>query len=133
MGRVMTAFVLHLARQLARFAKDRRGVSAVEFALLLPVMVTLYLGSVEVSQGIAANRKVTLVAHSVADLSSQFTNIASADMTNTFNASSDIIAPYSANNLQVVVSQITIDSRGKATVSWSQSLNGLGAAPWAAS
>jgi len=35
----------------ARFAQDRRGVSAVEFAMLLPLMITLYLGAVEVSQG----------------------------------------------------------------------------------
>jgi Flp pilus assembly protein TadG len=120
----MTAIAVRLTRRLARFARDRRGVSAVEFALLLPVMVTLYLGSVEVSQGIAANRKVTLVAHTVADLASQYTNIATSDMTNILNASSDIISPYSAANLQVVVSQVTIDANGKATVSWSQTLNG---------
>ena len=49
-----------LARRLARFVGDCRGVSAVEFAMLLPVMMTLYLGSVEASQGIATNRKVTI-------------------------------------------------------------------------
>ena len=50
---------------------DERGVSAVEFAMLLPLMLTLYLGAVEISQGIGADRKVTLTARTVADLVSQ--------------------------------------------------------------
>ena len=36
-----------------RLASDQRGVSAVEFAMLLPLMLSLYLGGVEVSQGVA--------------------------------------------------------------------------------
>ena len=40
-------------QRLVRFARDRRGVSAVEFAMLLPLMLTLYLGTVEISQGVA--------------------------------------------------------------------------------
>ena len=43
------ACVSNLRDRLTRLAGDERGVSAVEFALLLPVMLTLYLGGVEVS------------------------------------------------------------------------------------
>ena len=35
---------LRLPHALAGFARDQRGVSAVEFAMLLPLMITLYLG-----------------------------------------------------------------------------------------
>ena len=111
-------------RPVGRLAGDERGMSAVEFAMLLPLMVTLYLGSVELSQGIAADRKVTLTTRTVADLVSQASNVTNADMTNSLNASSAVMAPYSVTNLKVVVSCISIDATGKATVSWSDTLNG---------
>ena len=57
-----------IERRLWRLIGDERGVSAVEFALLLPLMLTLYLGAVEVSQGIRADRKVTLTARTIVDL-----------------------------------------------------------------
>jgi Flp pilus assembly protein TadG len=113
-----------IARCQMRFAGDRRGVSAVEFALLLPVMVTLFLGSVEASQGIATDRKVELTAHTLADLASQYTDITNAEMSNLLNAGSAIIAPYSAAKLSEVVSEISIDAQGNATVVWSDTLNG---------
>jgi Flp pilus assembly protein TadG len=92
--------------------------------MLLPLMVTLYLGSVEISQGISINRKVTLTARSLADLASQPTNITNADMTNILSAASAVVSPYAITNLKATVSELTIDSSGKATVTWSDTLNG---------
>jgi len=112
------------SRARARFAADRSGISAVEFAMLLPVMMTLFLGTVEASQGIAADRKVELTARSLADLSSQYTDITDAAMSNILAAGSAIIAPYSAANLKEVVSEISINAQGVATVVWSDTLNG---------
>jgi Flp pilus assembly protein TadG len=106
------------------FARDQRGVSAVEFAMLLPLMVTLYLGSVETSQGIAIDRKVTLTSRTVADLASQVSSINNADMTNLLNASSAVIAPFPSGKLKVTVSAVTIDANGTAKVAWSDTLNG---------
>jgi len=118
-----TAFGVRLTR-LARFVHDRRGVSALEFAMLLPLMMTLYLGSVETSQGIAASRKVTLTAHTLADLSSQYTDITNADMSNILNAASAIMAPYPVAGLQAVMSELSINAQGQASVVWSDTLNG---------
>src|SRR5262249_34725949 len=76
MSNPVIAFALlnrRLSRKLRRFARDKRGISAVEFAMLLPLMVTLYLGGVEVSQAVAIDRKVTLIARTVADLVAQVT------------------------------------------------------------
>ena len=120
----MSALAVRFRFRLSRFCSERRAVAAVEFAMLLPVLVSLYLGCVELSRGIAADRKVTLVAHTVADLSSQFQDIEDADMSNILNASAAIMAPYAAANLKAVVSELAIDAKGQATVVWSDTLNG---------
>src|ERR1700760_2943232 len=105
-----------IRRKFRALASDQRALSAVEFALILPLMVTLYLGSVEVSQGIGAKRKVTMTARTIADLVSQPTNVTNADMTNSLNAAAAVIAPFSANNLIVTVSSVKIDANGTATI-----------------
>jgi Flp pilus assembly protein TadG len=115
---------LCLSQLLARFARDRRGVSAVEFAMLLPLMITLYLGAVEVSQGIGIDRKVTLTTRTVADLASQVSSINNADMSNMLTASAAVIAPYDTSKLQVTVTAVNVDSNGVAKVAWSDTLGG---------
>ena len=119
----MNLFV-KMVRCTARLLGDRRGVSAVEFAILAPVMLTLFLGSVEATQGIAANRKVELTAHTLADLSSQYTDITNADMSNILAAGSAILAPYPTASLQEVVSEISSNAQGVGTVVWSDTLGG---------
>lgn len=109
---------------LSRIARDKRGVSAVEFALIAPLLVSLYLGCVEISDGVSADRKVTLVSSTVANLVAQSTTISSSDMSNILDASSAIIAPYSSSNLKITVSCISIDSNRNATVKWSATRNG---------
>jgi len=117
------AFIRSATRKLRCLAGDERGVSAVEFAMLLPLMVTLYLGTVEVSQGIAADRKVTLTARTVADLVAQVSSINNANMTNSLNAASAVILPFSTSNLKVKVTSVKIDGDNKITVDWSDALN----------
>ena len=120
----MIALARTMSRGVARFAKARSGLAAVEFAMLLPIMMTLYLGCVEITTAVATQRKVTLTARALADLPSQFTAVTNADMTNILNAASDIIAPYTAAKLKSVVSELAIDANGQATVVWSDTLNG---------
>src|SRR5829696_6877076 len=107
-----------------RFAQDRRGVSAVEFAMLLPLLITLYLGSVEISQGVGIDRKVTLTSRTVGDLASQVSSINNADMTNLLNAASSVLAPYDVSKLKVTISAVTIDANGVAKIAWSDTKNG---------
>jgi Flp pilus assembly protein TadG len=106
------------------FAGDRRGISAVEFSLVLPFMLVAYLGSVEIGNGIATKLRVSLTARTVADLASQYFSIKNADMSNILSASSAVMAPYSTSPLVITLSEVTTDASGNATVTWSDSLNG---------
>jgi Flp pilus assembly protein TadG len=120
----MKAMTFRMPQAFRRLARDKRGVSAVEFALLAPMMIGLYLGCVEISDGVAADRKVSLTAATLANLTAQVTTISSSDMTNILDASTAIIVPYSASNLKMTITCMSIDSTGKATVKWSATRNG---------
>ncbi len=113
-----------MPRRIGDFARDKRGVSAVEFALLLPLMLTLYLGGVEVSQGIAIDRKVTLTARTVADLVAQVSTIDNSGVNAVLGASAAILAPYPDNKATIKISVLDIDKNGNAKVKWSMAKNG---------
>jgi len=105
------------------FSHNKEGVAAVEFALIAPIMITLFFGAVELSDGLLANRKVTSVASSVADLVSQDTQIDDAGMADIFKAAQAIIVPYNFTDLSVRVSSINIDFDGTTQVGWSDGYN----------
>jgi Flp pilus assembly protein TadG len=110
--------------RIRRIARDQRGVSAVEFALLAPVMVGLYLGCVEISEGVGADRKVSLTAAALANLTAQAQIMTTTDMSNILDASGAIIVPYSASLLKMTVTCLKIDANKNVTVKWSVTRNG---------
>lgn len=101
------------------FRHDHRGVSAVEFAVLLPIMLTLYLGGSEITQAITIKRKTTLVTRAIGDLVAQDVSITNAEMTQIFTAVTAVMSPYGTGTLKIKVSSITIDANGNAKVAWS--------------
>jgi Flp pilus assembly protein TadG len=124
-----------LSSRFLRFAGDRRGVSAVEFALLLPLMLTMYFGSFVVTEAISIDRQVTLVASTVGEITSQYSQVASSDVTNILGAATAVLnggqtpPPFPIANAQVTLSSIKIDATNGspiATIAWSQALTGNG-------
>lgn len=107
-----------------RFLRDRRGISAVEFALLLPIMLTLFLGGTEITQGITIKRKTTIVTRTIGDLVAQDTSVTNGEMNTILAASAAVVAPFSAGTLTLTVSSIAIDGAGVAKIVWSDASNG---------
>jgi Flp pilus assembly protein TadG len=120
----MIVHLTSIGSLLRRFCRERAGVAAVEFSLILPVMLALYVGGVEIGDGFAIDTRVTLIARSVTDLTTQYITIDNQDMSSILGASTAIAAPYAAANVTVTVSEITTDNNGNGTVTWSDSLNG---------
>ncbi len=63
-------------------------MAAVEFALILPVMITLFFGMVEVSMSLNARAAVVNVAAVTADLVAQKSTLTGSDIKNVFGAAS---------------------------------------------
>ncbi|HEY8595047.1 MAG TPA: TadE/TadG family type IV pilus assembly protein [Devosiaceae bacterium] len=109
----------------ARLAREREGIAAVEFALVLPVMLILYIGSIEASQAITVDRKVTTLVGSLGDLVSRSEDtITQTQLTDYFKAAQLMLLPYNKTNLKQVVSCIQVASDGTAKVYWSYAYNG---------
>lgn len=120
----MTRLISRLAEPFIRLVRDRRAVSAVEFALILPLMLAIYLGGNELSHALTIARKVTHVTSSLGDLVTQSKKITNVDMTNILNAAASVMTPYPTGTLlKIRVSGITIDANSVAKVTWSDALN----------
>ncbi|WP_333590582.1 TadE/TadG family type IV pilus assembly protein [Brevundimonas sp.] len=105
---------------LIRLAGDRRGVSAVEFALLAPIMIAFYFGLAEFCQGFMAQKRMGHASAMVADLVSQTDIITPAQLDDVFGIGGLIMKPFSATPLKLRVSQLTRDNNGVVKVAWSR-------------
>jgi len=100
---------LRFAGRIAGFLHDCRANAGVEFAVIVPLMLTMFFGSVEFSSGIAASRKVTLIARTMSDLVSQSSSVTTTDLTNFRTTGEAIMNPLPLANLTTRVSEIYID------------------------
>jgi Flp pilus assembly protein TadG len=120
------------------FRRNDEGIAAVEFAFILPLLLLIYFGIVEISAGVRASQQLDVVAHSVGDLVGQLPNSsgAAAQLTDSgstssgqnygisqvFAAGAALLQPYSTTSLQMTVSEvlISLNSSGQpqATVDW---------------
>ncbi len=112
---------LRLRRSTRDLFGDIRGIAATEFAIVVPVMLLLFFGTDEFASGISVDRKVTLMARTLSDLTSQNTKVTDAQLTNFFNASSAIMTPYSSSPVRSTITQLYVDPATLAArVQWSK-------------
>lgn len=116
--------LLKVGRRIRSFRKEKRGVAALEFALIAPFMIALWLGSVELSQGFTIDRKVSLASSALADLVTQQSNLTGAEMNDIMDATTAIMLPYDASNLSIEIAGVSIDEFGDTRVEWSETRNG---------
>jgi Flp pilus assembly protein TadG len=112
-----------LHRLAQRFIGNRRGVAVVEFAMILPAMVTIYFGIVEVAQGIMIDRKVTQLTRALADLTAQAPSVTDGEVTNIFDAAQTIMLPFTDVAARMSIANVVVDNSGVARVCWSEQRN----------
>lgn len=122
----MTRIIL---RGLAALRRDQRGVSAVEFALIAPILILIYFGLAELAQAMTVQRRVSHAAAAVGDLVSQNENVAITDteMTDILAAASKIVDPYPTAPLKLRITSVTGNASGEPRVDWSDGATGLAA------
>lgn len=106
-----------------RFVSSVSAVSGIEFAIILPLLLTLLLGFYDAGTAVAIYTKTRFATATLAQLTNQYTTIHDTDMTQILGATSTVLAPYSSTPVVSSVSQIAINGSGTATVSWSNTLS----------
>ena len=119
--------MIALARFLKRFGLDRRGVSMLEFSFIAPVMIFMFFGIAEVGQGIVAQRRTMHVTSSIGDLTAQASSVASSDVSNIFDAGSQIMTPLTTNTLSMRLTEVTTNAKLVPVVVWSSGTGALAA------
>lgn len=112
--------MLSVFRIALRLGRDRRGISAVEFALLAPFMLALYLGSAQLTLALTADRKVSNTANIVADLVTQDDTITNGDLGNIYAAADAVLQPFSSAPLTLRITSVRMDMDGEIFVDWSE-------------
>jgi Flp pilus assembly protein TadG len=103
----------------SRLGHDERGVSAVEFAMLAPVLIAFYFGMAEFCQGFMAQKRMGHASSLVADLVAQEEIVSTANLDDIFDIGGLIMKPFSATPLKQRVSSVT-RTAGVAKVDWSR-------------
>jgi len=101
------------------YGRDTRGIAAVEFAFLAPILILFYFSMVEFCQGYMALKRTGHVAAMVADLVSQSDSTSKTDLTDVFAIGDLIMAPFASSSLTQRVSSVTRVNATTYKVDWS--------------
>jgi len=123
----------HGLRLAGRFSGDHSGIAATEFAVIVPIMLVLFFGVVEITNGVAAYRDVSIMAHTTSDLTTQSKSVQDSDLTNFFNASIGVFYPYVTSptdpNLKQSIAELWVNSSLQARVQWAVNSDGSTPSP----
>jgi Flp pilus assembly protein TadG len=121
----LTRFKTRLKSQIRRFVRSRSGIGAIEFAILAPLLIVLYLGTLEATVALNVYGKVARASSSIGDLvAAQSPSVDKTFLATMPDVVSSILAPFSSTSYTLKMTGIKLDSASKATVDWSWDKSG---------
>lgn len=114
---LMNSALSRLSATLCGFSRNGSGAAAVEFALIAPLMIAMYLMTVEITQAIDTARKVSRLADTVADLITQETKTNPDELKAILSIGGQVLQPYRRTAPTVTAEGIQVTSSG-AKVVW---------------
>ena len=123
-------------RLFRRHARDERGIAAVEFSLILPMLILLWIGGVEVTEALSVDRRLNNLASSVGDLIARDKVVTYAEITSIFNLGPKAMYPAcksaaecTGDGLGIRVTAVDMNGAGSASIAWTQETGNLLCAP----
>jgi Flp pilus assembly protein TadG len=109
------------ARKLAR---DCGGNALLEAALVMPILVSLFLGISEYGEGLTASRRVEMVAGTTADIVARLRSVSTAELSQIKPLVDEMIRPFPTSSLRLVITSVVADEDNNTTVAWSHAEGG---------
>ena len=94
--------ILHkFSRNISKFYQTEQAVASVEFAMILPFMLLLYIGTLEIGRAIEYNKRAGVAAAAMGDLVARADgSISEAEIADFFKAAKVTLTPYPVTNLK---------------------------------
>ncbi|WP_075290883.1 TadE/TadG family type IV pilus assembly protein [Pararhizobium arenae] len=109
---------------LGALLRDRKGAGAVEFAIIIPLLIMGYLGAFEISVGVGVSRKVAHASSTVAEILSRKKDVTKETLDGMKDVVAAAMAPYKMGDYTLKITGITVSAAGKGTVAWSRDQDG---------
>jgi len=111
--------------RLGAVLRNRSGVAAIEFALIAPLLLTLYFVTIELAQGMETGKKVSRIGSMVADLvAQQGRQVNTGELDPIMEIGEAILQPYNRSRADIVITGIEIDKNSNVKVKWSRAMRG---------
>lgn len=119
---------MKLMQSLRRFVRENKGVAALEFAIIAPLlMVPLLLGSVDLIDVMGANKRAQNAAASLADVTARDTEISNSELASLWRGLDVLMYPNAAGSMEIRISSVSIVNASTARVVWSEGHGGMAA------
>lgn len=106
--------------RLLNLGKNERGVAMIEFAFILPILILLFYGVVELTRNILMHQKLDNATHTVIDIINQNLNLRCEDLSQIAGVVPDIISPYDGSGYGVVVTSVKVPTDSVTPQTWWQ-------------
>jgi hypothetical protein len=101
------------------FCYEKKGSILVEFAFIMPVLLIIFIGSIETTNYLGVNRRINSAAYTVADLIGRFEVVDSTIIENVWKSAALITSPSDFETMSSVISSVKLTS-GNYVVEWSK-------------
>lgn len=108
-----------ITNSLFRLIRSKEGVGAVEFALIVPFLLIMYVGALEISVAMSVDKKIAKATAIATDIITQTTATNQASLTEMLGVAQSVMAPFDADALNMQIVGIRVDAAGDPTVAWS--------------
>lgn len=113
---------------LQRIRSDCRGIAAVEFALLAPIMVLLSVAAIEIGRAVEVDRRFGTVTSMLAHLVAREKELSNTDLQAITDIAAHVMRPYDATSLRITIISVKAasDDANNTRVEWAYA-SGVGA------